>query len=189
MRCFASRFTSPRRLLLLPVSLLALGACYDDRSISPPPPAPPPVPANAQLIVSDTNAKAGAEVLVSAYAKSEDGGSIGSFTARLLYDTLQLRVIEADSVNDDAMRAVNPLPGAYRIAGASARGISNGLLFRVRARVIDPRALRRIGLVIDELHSTGFAELTKALEVNDGLDALLSSLPGIHVSRKPERKP
>lgn len=167
----------------LALTLLALGACSDDRTVSPPLPPPPPISANAWIMLSDTNAKAGSEVLVSAFAKSDGGRSIGSFTARLLYDTLMLRVMEADSVRDDALRAVNPVPGEYRVAGASFQGIPDGLLFRVRARVVDARSLKRIGLVIDEMHSTQFNELTEALQVNDGLDELQRATPGLHVNR------
>jgi hypothetical protein len=138
-------------------------------------------------MLSDTSVKAGAEVLVSAFAESDGGRLIGSFTARLLYDTLMLHVIQADSVRDDVLRAVNPVPGAYRVAGASFKGIPDGLLFRVRARVVDPRALKRIGLVLDEMHSTQFSELTEGLQVNDGLAELQRSTPGLHINRDPER--
>ena len=145
------------------------------------------MPANAWILLSDSNARAGSTVAVSAYARSPQAGAIGSFTARLLYDSLQLKVVEVDSVGDGAMRAVNPVPGDHRIAGADAKGIRDGLLFRVRVQVIDPRGLRRVGLVLDEMHSIRFAELTKSLDVKDGRAELLSSMPGVRTAPPKER--
>jgi hypothetical protein len=157
-----------------------LVGCNDERAtVSPPRPVAPPIASNAWIVVSDSAARAGSEVTVSAFASSEAGGAVGSFTARFLYDTLQLSVLGPDSIADGALRAVNPVPGEFRIAGASAQGLAGGLLFRVRARVVDPRGLRRLGLVLDEMHSIKFADLTTQLEVQDTRDALLSGVAGL----------
>ena len=136
---------------------------------------------NAWLLVSDSSAPAGSEVLISAFARSVAGGAVGSFTARFLYDSLQLQLVATDSIGDDAMRAVNPIPGEYRVAGASARGLPLGLLFRFRAKVIDPRGLKRLALVLDELHSVTLADLTAKLEVEDSRAALFSTVPGMRI--------
>jgi hypothetical protein len=165
-------------------------ACNDERvGIEPPRPDPFPVAANAWLVVSDSTARAGADVSIAAFARAEAGGSVGSFTARFLYDTLQLRVTGPDSVADDVLRAMNPIPGAHRIAGASASGIPGGLLFRVRATVIDPRGLRRLGLVLDEMHAVTLADLTQRLTVSDTREALLRDMPGLFVRSDPKRRP
>ncbi|MGQ0648665.1 MAG: hypothetical protein ACT4P7_13965 [Gemmatimonadaceae bacterium] len=166
------------------LATIMLAACDDRVSVEPPRPVPPPVPANAWIVLSDSGARAGSEISISAFATIPEGGAIGSFSARLLYDTLQLRVGLPDELPDGAVRAVNPIEGAHRIAGASARGLGNGLLFRVRARVIDPRGLRRIALAIDELHSTRFAELTSALQVTDGRAELLSGMKHVQTSAR-----
>lgn len=164
--------------------------CNDERtSIAPPRPVAPAIPSNAWIVVSDSTARAGSEVTVSAFASSEAGGAVGSFTARFLYDTLQLAVIGPDSIADGALRAVNPVPGEFRIAGASASGLPGGLLFRVRARVVDPRGLRRLGLVLDEMHSIKFADLTTQLEVRDTRDALLSGVAGLRQQPPAESRP
>jgi hypothetical protein len=172
------RPTSVSRVLLL----LVLAACNDREAMQPPGPVAPPVSSNAWIHLSDSAATAGDVVSISAFARSTEGGAIGSFTARLLYDSLMLQVVEADSIDDGALRALNPMPGEYRIAGASANGLRDGLLFRVRATVRDPKGLRRIGLLLDELHSTRFAELTKALEVKDGRRELIETNPRMKVA-------
>ncbi len=171
-------------------SLVLLTGCSDDRvAVSPPRPMPAPVASNAWIVVSDSTARAGSEVTIAAFASSEAGGAVGSFTARFLYDSLQLQVLAADSVGDDALRAMNPIAGEYRIAGASAQGLPGGLLFRLRAKVIDPRGLRRLGLVLDELHSIKFADLTTKLEVRDTRAALLTGVPGLQIQPLPEQRP
>lgn len=173
----------------LACALLAVG-CNDERvGVSPPRPLPTPISSNAWLLVSDTMAGAGTEVTISAFARSDTGGSVGSFSARFLYDTLQLQVVGPDSTGDAVLRAVNPVLGEYRVAGASATGIPSGLLFRVRARVIDPRGLRRLGLLVDELHNTSLADLTAKLEVQDTRSALYSGMPNVRVSPDRSRVP
>lgn len=180
-----------RRALLgtLACAVLVAG-CNDERvGVSPPRPLPVPISSNAWLLVSDSLAAAGTEVTIAAYAKADTGGSVGSFSARFLYDTLQLQVVGPDSTGDAVLRAVNPVLGEYRVAGASATGIPGGLLFRVRARVIDPRGLRRLGLLVDELHNIALADLTAKLEVRDTRDALFSGMPNVRVSPDRSRVP
>ncbi|MCC6316590.1 MAG: hypothetical protein IT361_02775 [Gemmatimonadaceae bacterium] len=177
--------TSMTRFFLLPLAVCALIVACDDRvTVAPPQPLAPPVPANARLVLSDSTARVGDVVTVTAYAALPEGGAIGSFTARMLYDSLQLDVMEAEEPGDGALRAVNPVTGAWRLAGASDRGLREGLLFRVKARVKDPRGLRRIALAIDELHSTRFAELTRSLDIRDGRAELLSGIKGMRVQQK-----
>ncbi|MCC6774845.1 MAG: hypothetical protein IT360_26965 [Gemmatimonadaceae bacterium] len=185
-----SRRRARRLTAALVFSLGVLAGCNDERvGVAPPRPVPLPVPSNAWIVVSDSTARPGSEVTVAAFASSEAGGAVGSFTARFLYDSLQLQVLGADSISDQVLRAMNPIPGEHRIAGASAQGMPGGLLFRLRARVIDPRGLRRLGLVIDEMHSIKFADLTTKLEVQDTRAALLSGVPGLRVQPAPERQP
>ena len=177
------------RRVVITSALLLSAACSERAAIAPPRPAPPPVPTNAFFTLSDSAPKVGDEVLISAFAKPDMGGPVGSFTARFLYDTLQLRVLAADSVNDGTMRAVNPVPGEYRLAGAAVQGISGGLLFRLRAQVLDRRGLQRMGLLLDELHSIQFTELTEHLAVRDGRDELLVNRRVAPLPPRRERKP
>lgn len=182
------RFRSSSRLSAA-VAVLALAACSERATLAPPRPALPPVPANAWLATSSTMPRAGEEIVISAFARADAGGPVGSFTARFLYDTLMLQVVAADSVNDGAMRAMNPVPGEYRLAGASSQGLPEGLLFRLRARVIDPRGVQRMALLLDELHSTQFVELTERLEVKDGRAELLANQRGVLSMQRQDRKP
>jgi len=176
---FVRRHTA---LAVLTASTLSVGCNDESRTaLTPPRPAPLPVASNAWIVLSDSTPAAGSEVVIAAYASAEGGGAIGSFTARFLYDTLQLQVLAADSVPDAALRAMNPIPGEHRIAGASASGIPSGLLFRLKARVVDPRGVRRLGLLLDELHSITLADLTQRLEVRDTRGALFDGMRGVRV--------
>lgn len=168
---------------------LLAAACSERAAVAPPRPAPPAVASNAWLALSDSTPSVGEEILVSAFARSEAGGPVGSYTARFLYDTLLLQVIGADSVTDGAMRAMNPVPGEFRLAGAAVRGMPDGLLFRVRARVLDRRGVQRMALLLDELHTTQFAELTERLEVRDGRAELLANQKGVRSQPQAERTP
>lgn len=177
-------------LAALVLTVVALAGCNDERAgVSPPRPVPLPVASNAWFVISDSTAVAGREVSIAAFASSDSGGAIGSFTARFLYDSLQLQVIGPDSIADQAMRAINPIAGQHRIAGAAAQGLPGGLLFRVRAKVIDPRGLRRLGLIIDEMHSVQFADLTTKLEVRDTRAALFAGTPGLKVEPAQPKQP
>jgi hypothetical protein len=177
-------------LAALALSLVVLAGCADDRvGVAPPRPVPLPVASNAWFVLSDSTAAAGREVSIAAFAASDSGGAIGSFTARFLYDSLQLQVLGPDSIADQAMRAINPVAGEHRIAGAAANGLPGGLLFRLRARVIDRRGLQRLGLVIDEMHSVKFADLTTKLEVRDTRAALFAGNPGLRVRPQDKRQP
>lgn len=177
-------------LAAIVLSVVALAGCNDERAgVSPPRPVPLPVASNAWFVISDSMAVAGREVSIAAFASSDSGGAIGSFTARFLYDSLQLQVIGPDSIADQAMRAINPIAGAHRIAGAAAQGLPGGLLFRVRAKVIDPRGLRRLGLIIDEMHSVQFADLTTKLQVRDTRAALFAGTPGLKVEPAQPKQP
>ncbi len=177
-------------LTALVLSIAVLAGCNDERAgVSPPRPVPLPVASNAWFVISDSTAVAGREVSIAAFASSDSGGAIGSFTARFLYDSLQLQVLGPDSIADQAMRAINPIAGEHRIAGASAQGMPNGLLFRLRAKVIDPRGLRRLGLIIDEMHSVQFADLTAKLQVRDTRAALFAGRPGLKVQPDEPKQP
>jgi hypothetical protein len=182
-----------RRVALLAstaLTLVALAACTDEREgVAPPRPVPLPVSTNAWLLVSDTLARAGQEVTITAFARPDSGGAVGSFSARFLYDSLQLRVVGPDSTNDAVLRAVNPIVGEYRVAGAAAKGIPDGVLFRVRATVVNPRGLRRLGLLLDELHSIALTDLTPRLQVQDTRAALFEGMPNVRVSPTPKGQP
>ncbi|MGQ0767239.1 MAG: hypothetical protein ACT4OZ_16445 [Gemmatimonadota bacterium] len=180
--------TAPVRRFAASTALIAVAtACSDREVVRPPEPGRPPTSTNAWLQLSDSLARPGQTVVISALARIADadaagaGGAIGSFTARLAYDSLMLSITGVDSLGDGALRAVNPVTGEYRIAGASASGLRDGVLFRLTAQVRDSRGLQRIGLLIDELHSTNLSELTRNLEVRDGRTELLLSNPDLLV--------
>lgn len=177
--------------LTMGLAFAAASACDDRLMLQPPTPdVTLPRPANARLVLSDSGATAGQQVTLTAFASAQGGERIGSYTARLLYDTLLLRAHDVEEVNDGALRVANPIRGEYRLAGAAANGLTDGLLFRVRFTVLHPKGLRQIGLVLDELHSARVLDLTSDLTIYDGVDSLLAGRPDVKVRpKKPSATP
>lgn len=110
-----------------------------------------------RLVVSDSSHSTA--VLTLALDIGGAVGRIGSFTARVLYDSTALEFIEEVPVGDGALRAMNPAPGLVRIAGASAQGMDAAKLAQVRFKVNDPAALALVRLELDELHEQTRADL------------------------------
>ncbi len=157
------------------LALAALGACGDRLASDPPAPPPRPELSQATLQWSDSAPPRGAIVTLVASTSPPAGSVVGSYTARLRYDTLQLDVVAVDTLADGGLHAVNPQPGEYRLAGAAASGLPNGVLFRLRVRVRQPAGLQRVALLLDELHTTRLSDLTANLSVQDGRTALLGA--------------
>jgi hypothetical protein len=166
-----------RRLPRLLAGLTLCAACTDRESVAPRPPEPVAAPTLATLVLSDSAAAVGSDVVLRVLAMAPDGRRVGSFTVRLLFDTTQLVVEEQPLSTDQALRAINPVPGAYRIAGAQATGFAPGAaLVELRARRRGPHGFARLALAVDELHSVGSEDLTRTLEVRDGRAAYLQAI-------------
>lgn len=93
-----------------------------------------------------------------------DIGSLGSFTAKLTFDTTALTFDGEMPVGDGALRAFNAKSGLLRIAGAAATGIDPARLAVFRLRVSDAGALDRLTLQLDELHETSQADAAKYVQ-------------------------
>ncbi len=111
-----------------------------------------PAPAvEAVLVVSDLAAPSGTPILVSVKANSTTG-TVGSYTARMSYDPAALRFDGEVPSEDQALRAVNPLNGLLRFAGASANGFVNGQLASYKFLVVRADGAKTLSLVVDEMH-------------------------------------
>jgi hypothetical protein len=107
----------------------------------------------AQLILSDSAAAAGRMVDVYAQITASTPEMVGSYTARIRYDTTALRYEQEIAIADDALRATNATSGLLRFAGAAPKGLAGGRLAGYRFLVLRPSATQSLQLVIDEMHT------------------------------------
>lgn len=111
-----------------------------------------PVPTiEAVLVVSDLTPSIGGSLIVSVHAIAT-GGTVGSYTARINYDSTALRFDGEAQMKDQALRATNPTPGRIRFAGASPSGFSDGRLASYMFVVLRANAAKTLSLGIDEIH-------------------------------------
>jgi hypothetical protein len=115
-----------------------------------------------RLIVSDSDATTA--VVTLALAVPGTVGRIGSFTGQITYDSTALTFVAEVSINDGALRALNPSTGLVRIAGASVQGLNPSQLISLRFRIRDPSALARIQFDLEELHESSAANLKKLVQ-------------------------
>ena len=111
-----------------------------------------PVPTiEAVLVVSDLAPPVGGSLVVSVQAIAT-AGTVGSYTARINYDSTALRFDAEAQMNDQALRATNPAPGRLRFAGASPSGYSGGRLASYKFVVLRADGARTLSLDVDEIH-------------------------------------
>ena len=145
--------TEPRTLRRVhPVIALAIAiffvACSENRStlLGNPNPA-----VEAVLVLSDSAPPVNSLLLVSVEANSNQG-LVGSYTAKISYDTTALRFAGEVPINDQGMRASNAAAGLVRFAGAAATGFTDGHLASYRFTVLRANSAKSLFLVVDELH-------------------------------------
>jgi hypothetical protein len=117
----------------------------------------------ARLILSDSAPAAGRTVDVFAQITATTPELVGSYTARIRYDTTALRYEQEITIGDDALRATNATSGLLRFAGAAPKGLSGGRLVGYRFLVLRPNATQSLQLVIDEMHTVARANAASLL--------------------------
>jgi hypothetical protein len=165
MRFSFVRLQRPATLLVLVASL---AACTEPSSMNG---AARPTSTQqivTRLLVTDSTDQS--VVLVLSLEMGGDASRIGSFTARVTYDSVGLGFLEEVPTSDGALRALNPTSGLVRIAGASTLGMEATRLAALRFRVRNPQAIGSAQLVLEELHGGG--------QTRADLHALLRRSPG-----------
>jgi len=144
-------------------AVLAGVGCTEPRAADP---VLTPAPAlEARLELSDSLPRAGAEFVAVVRLYGRNAASAASFTARIAYDSAGLRYVAEVPFTDGATRVTNPTPGLVRSAGLRAEGFTDGTLAAYRFVVIDPGAVSRMRLTLDELHETSRTDALKTLKV------------------------
>ena len=134
--------------------IAVLGAVYGcTEPVASKPVVTPERTMEARLILSDSAAAVGRTVDVFAQVTAETPEIVGSYTARIRYDTTALRYAQEIAIGDDALRATNATSGLLRFAGAAPKGLTGGRLAGYRFVVLRPKATQSLQLVIDEMHA------------------------------------
>jgi hypothetical protein len=118
----------------------------------------------AVLVVSDPSAPVGGALVVSVQTNSNEG-IVGSYTARIKYDSSALRFDGEIPISDKGMRAANPTAGLVRFAGAAAEGFPDGRLASYRFVALQPNGAKTLSLVVDELHMITRVDVKSAVTV------------------------
>lgn len=129
-------------------------ACRDSTPARPRTTLSVPDAIEAQLIFSNLTPRAGEEVVARVRVQTGAGVKpIGSFTARIAYDTLALAFIEEEPLASVGMRVVNPAPGEARVAGISTTGFENGELVALRFMARRAGSISSTSATLEEMHS------------------------------------
>ncbi len=139
-----------RRLTSCFAALIVAAACTEQAST-----ASPVVQRvqPARLVLSDSSAAVGAYVDAFADAVLPAPGLVGSFTARIRFDSTSLRFDGELPLDDGAMRASNASSGMLRVAGVAQAGFRGGRLAAYRFIVLRANGARTLELTMDELHT------------------------------------
>jgi hypothetical protein len=143
-----------------------LTACRDREPAAAPEPIEAPsnneLARVVHLTVSDINPLAGSTIVIAGNIGRDDSLSIASFRARLGYDGKAL-VYLGEAELPGMMRVVNPQANEIIVVGATAQPATDGRLFAIRFRVVDPRGLETLLLSVDELNDARFASQLASL--------------------------
>lgn len=117
----------------------------------------------ARLVLSDSSAAVGRSVDVYAQVALPAPAVVGSFTARIRYDTTALRLEQELPLDDGALRATNAIAGVVRVAGASGSGFTSGRLAAYRFTVLRVNGALGLDLTMDEMHTMQRTEAASLL--------------------------
>ena len=134
----------------------AVAGCTEQLSTKAP--GTPEPTMDASLVLSTASPATGATVDVFAQIGPAAPALVGSFTARIRYDSTALRYETELPLADQVLRATNATSGQVRFAGAASAGVTSGRLAGYRFLVLRPDGVRTLQLVIDELHTIARAD-------------------------------
>ena len=125
--------------------------------------AAPDKTSEARLVLSDSAPAAGSRVEVYAQISVVAPDIVGSYTARIRYDSTALAFDAEIPIADDALRATNAAVGLVRFAGASPSGLPSGRMAGYRFVVLRANGLQSLQLVVDELHTVARTDAARGL--------------------------
>ena len=122
-------------------------------------------PAIEAVLVLSNPAPSIGDVIVVSMQTSSNQGIVGSYTARINYDSTALRFDSEVPITDKGLRAVNATPGLVRLAGAASAGFSDGHLASYRFVALAANAAKTLSLAVDEMHMISRVDAKSALTV------------------------
>jgi hypothetical protein len=151
-----------RSTIAVAIGVFSSGACSESHRSTLVENAAPAV--EAVLVLSNPAPSVGDVIVVSVQANSNQG-TVGSYTARINYDSTALRFDGEIAISDKGLRAVNQTPGLVRLAGAATGGFVDGHLASYRFVAVAPNSARTLSLVVDEMHMITRVDAKSALTV------------------------
>ncbi|MEP7001961.1 MAG: hypothetical protein ABI969_15850 [bacterium] len=158
-----SQFASVVVLDVMVVAMLAAVGCTEQASTKAP--GTPEPTMDASLVLSDSSPVVGNSVDVFAQIGTATAGLVGSYTARIRYDSTSLRYQAEIPIADQTMRATNATSGLVRFAGAATVGVPSGRLAGYRFVVLRTDAVRTLQLTVDELHTVARSDAASMVRV------------------------
>lgn len=153
-----------RRKIALAVLGVTLAACTESRSAEPTAPAAPAGGSVAYITISNSHPAKGSIVSVTVRSGvGENAEALGSFAARLSLGSGLEFVAELPL--PEGMRAVRVENGEVIAAGAAPGGFTDGRLFAVQARVVDPSAVYEMSVAFTEASGVGFGDQVRTLKL------------------------
>lgn len=147
------------------VLALVVGSCREEGGEALVAKAPIRQVNSARLVFSSLGAKRGDEVSARIEVQTApDVKTIGSYTARIAFDTAGLELVREEPAIGDAVQVVNPLAGEVRAAGISEAGFSEGRLLTLRFRARRDGAIEGATLTLTEVHAIDRADVLHLLE-------------------------
>ena len=141
--------------------VLALDGCTEQAATKAP--GTPEPTMDATLVLSNVAPAPGTTVDVFAQIGPVVPAFVGSFTARIRYDSTYLRYQDEIPIADQTLRATNATSGLVRFAGAASAGVTSGRLAGYRFLVLRLDAVRTLQLVVDELHTVARTDAASLL--------------------------
>lgn len=143
-----------RLYVVVTLALCATG-CRDQQSASTAASVPQYDRNEAHLIFSSLSIREGDDVVAGLEVRTvADVKPIGSYTARIVFDTSALEFAAEEPARGDAVQVLNPQPGEIRAAGISSAGFVDRRLVAVRFRARRNGSIGSASAVIVEMHAT-----------------------------------
>ncbi|MEO8623573.1 MAG: hypothetical protein ABI625_21020 [bacterium] len=159
----SSQFARVGVLGVTVVAMLVVNGCAEQASTKAP--GTPEPTMDASLVLSNSSPAVGSSVDVYAQIGTATAGIVGSFTARIRYDSTSLRYEAEIPIADQTMRATNATGGLVRFAGAATAGVPSGRLAGYRFVVLRADAVRTLQLTVDELHTVARTDAASMVRV------------------------
>ena len=168
-------FGGPRAAFALATVATITVGCNDVTPAVRPPALIAPNAVESRLVFSNADPRPGDDLVAMVQVRTGSKvGAVGSFTARVVYDPTRLELKGEAALGDEAMRVLNPVRGAARVAGISTKGFADGKLVALRFTTRGAGATSGMRVTFDELHALDREDLRRVVQAAHAVDPSLA---------------